>query len=467
MKTTTDFTQGRVSGVILRFYFPMLVTAMLQQFYSFADTAIVGRGLGDNALAAVGNMSSLCFLIVGFSIGLSNGFSVLIAQHFGEKDFPKLRRTLISMIRLSVCMTALLTVLSLAFLRPVLVLLQTDALILEDSLLYGYIIFGGLIATIAYNMSAGILRSLGDSRTPLRAIIISSVINIFLDCFFIFVLHTGVGGAAVATIFSQVVSAFVCIRKLAGIDFLKMEAEDRKHDLWLYLRLMKNGVPMALMNSITAVGCMVVQYYVNGLGVAYTSAYSACSRYINMFMQPACTAGYTMSAYTGQNFGAKRFDRIHEGLRVCLIIIAIAYTALGSVMFFFPEWLASLLLEGSEPIAHAAQFLPVAGVMLFAVDMLFLYRNAVQGMGFPLVPMISGILEMVLRIGTISLLIGSLGFRATALAEVSAWTGALLMNMTAFYVIFARERRRADGTQEVCTYRRKQKHRRPALHGSL
>jgi len=467
VKTTTDFTQGKVSGVILRFYFPMLFTAMLQQFYSFADTAIVGKGLGDNALAAVGNMSSLCFLIVGFSIGLSNGFSVLIAQHFGEKNFPQLRRTFISMIRLSVCMTAVLTALSLLFLRPVLLLLQTDELLLRDSLLYGYIIFGGLVATIGYNMSAGILRSLGDSRTPLKAIIISSVLNILLDCFFIFMLHTGVGGAAVATIFSQVVSASVCIRKLAGIDFLKMNEDDRRHDIGLYLKLMKNGIPMALMNSITAVGCMVVQYYVNGLGVAYTSAYSACSKYINMFMQPACTAGYTMSAYIGQNYGAKRFDRIHEGLRICLLIIGIAYASLGSVMFFFPEWLASLLLDGSEQIAHAAQFLPVTGVMLFAVDMLFLYRNAVQGMGFPLVPMISGILEMVLRIGTISLLIGSLGFRATALAEVMAWTGALLMNAAAFYVIFARERRKAEGTQALPAYRCKEKHRRPALHSSL
>ncbi len=460
MKTTTDFTKEKVSSAILKFYFPLLATAMLQQFYSFTDTAIVGRGLGDNALAAVGNMGSLCFLIVGFSMGLANGFSVLVAQRFGEKDFPQLRRTLVSMIRLSCIMTALLTALSVIFLRPVLLLLQTDELILHDSLVYGYIIFGGLLATIAYNMSAGILRSLGDSRTPLRAIIISSVLNILLDCLFIFVLKTGVAGAAIATIFSQLISASVCIRKLSGIDFLSMNAEDRVHDAGLYFRLLKNGIPMALMNSITAVGCMVVQYYVNGLGVAFTSAYSACSRYINMFMQPACTAGFTISAYTGQNYGAKKFDRINEGIRVCLVIIGIAYIFLGSLMYFRPEWLASRLLQGNEQIAHAAEFLPVCGIMLFAVDLLFLYRNAVQGMGFPLVPMISGILEMVLRIGTISLLIGSLGFRATALAEVMAWTGALLMNGTAFYVIFARERRKYTQFEEHRIQPAKKLHRR-------
>ena len=443
MNTTTDFTQGKISRVILRFYFPMLATAMLQQFYSFADTVIVGRGLGDNALAAVGNMSSLCFLIVGFSMGLSNGFSVLIAQSFGGKDYPLLRRTLAAMIRLAVGITVFLTVISTFFLKSVLVLLQTDDVILGDSLLYGHIIFGGLIATIAYNMSAGILRSLGDSRTPLTAIVISSILNIVLDCLFIFILDTGVGGAAAATVISQFVSAAVCIKKLTGISFLKLSAEDFKADMRLYVRLLKNGVPMALMNSITAVGCMVVQYYVNGLGVAYTSAYSACSKYINMFMQPACTAGYTMSAFTGQNYGAKRFDRIREGLRVCLMIAGISYGLLGSVMFFFPEKLASVFLHGNEQITYAAQFLPICGCMLFAVDMLFVYRNGVQGMGFPLVPMISGVLEMVLRIGTISLLIGSAGFRATAYAEVCAWCGALMMNAAAFYYYSAKERGKA------------------------
>lgn len=443
MAATTDFTQGKISSVILRFYFPMLATALLQQFYSFADTVIVGRGLGDDALAAVGNMSSLCFLIVGFSMGLANGFCVLIAQHFGERNYPKLRQTLVSMIRLSLVITALLTALSLVFLRPVLLLLQTDPVILPDSLLYGSIIFGGLPATIAYNMSAGILRSLGDSRTPLKAIVLSSVLNILLDCLFIFVLHSGVRGAAAATILSQIVSAAVCIRKLYGIQILHMERADRKQELRLYGRLLQNGIPMALMNSITAIGCMVVQYYVNGLGVAFTSAYSVCSRYINMFMQPACTAGYTVSAFTGQNYGAKRFDRIREGLRVCLCIAGISYAVLGTVMVCLPRQLAAVFLQGAEQITYAAQFLPICGMMLFAVDMLFVYRSAVQGMGFPTVPMISGILEMVLRVGAISLLIGSFGFRATAIAEACAWVGALLMNAAAYYSIFAREQNQA------------------------
>ncbi|MBR4201774.1 MAG: MATE family efflux transporter [Oscillospiraceae bacterium] len=447
MQTTTDFTKGNAAKAILRFYFPMLATAMLQQFYSFADTAIVGKGLGDNALAAVGNMSSLCFLIFGFSMGLANGFCVLVAQHYGEKNFSQLRKTIAAMIRLTLIITASLTALSLFYLRRILILLQTDPLIISESLHYGYFIFGGLFAAISYNMSAGILRSLGDSRTPLKAIVLSSVLNILMDCLFIFVLHTGVTGAAAATVLSQIISAGVCISKLLRIDFLQMRKSDLRCGNSLYAMLLKNGVPMALMNSITAVGCMAVQYYVNGLGVAYTSAYSACSKYINMFMQPACIAGSTMSAYTGQNYGAGRFDRIREGLHICCLIAGISYLALGSVMFCLPRQLASLLLHGEQPVTYAAEFLPICGVMLFAVDLLFVYRNAVQGMGFPLVPMLSGILEMVLRIGTISLLIGALGFRATAIAEVCAWSGALLLNAAAFRYIFSRESRKAHSAE--------------------
>ena len=451
MNGNIDFTQGKPSNAILRFFFPMLATGMLQQFYSFADTAIVGRGLGDNALAAVGNMGSLCFLIIGFSMGLANGFSVLIAQRYGEKNFPELRRTLSAMIRLAVIITSTLTVLSIVFLHPVLTLMQTDESIIGDSLTYGYILFGGLSATIFYNMSAGILRSLGDSKTPLKAIVISSVLNIAMDSLFIFVLRTGVWGAAAATIISQIISGVVCLQKLRGIDFLRKQDSDTKPDGALYAKLMKNGVPMALMNSITAVGCMVVQYFVNGLGVAYTSAYSACSKYINMFMQPACTAGFSMSAYTGQNYGAKRFDRISEGLKVCLLIAGISYAVLGTAMLFFPEWLASLLLTGEEQIGYAAEFLPICGVMLFSVDMLFVFRNAVQGMGFPLMPMISGIAEMVLRIGTISLFIGQIGFRATAYGGICAWVGALILNAAAYKVIYTREAGRGRASAPYAT----------------
>ena len=177
---------------------------------------------------------------------------------------------------------------------------------------------------------------------------------------------------------------------------------------------------------------MVIQYFVNGLGVAYTTAYSACSKFINLFMQPACTAGFTMSSFTSQNYGAKRFDRIRDGLRVCITIATISYVVLGSVMVFFPGALARLMVNGTEPVEIAKTYLPVCGIFLFAVDFLFVFRNGCQGFGKPFIPMISGIIEMALRIAVIALFISTVGFRATAYAEASAWLGALLLNMTAF-----------------------------------
>ncbi len=441
MAQTYDLTEDKVSKLILKFYFPMLFTNMLQQIYTVADTVIVGKGLGDNALAAVGNMSSLTFLVMGFSMGLANGFSVSIAQSYGAKDYRELRKNIAASVKLAVCIAVVLTLLSTVFLRKLLELLQTDALIIGDSLTYGYIIFGGLITTLAYNLCACVLRALGDSKTPFIAIVISSIVNVSLNYVFIFWCHWGVSGAAIATIISQIVSASICFIRLRKIDIIRLTVVDFKTEVQRYMQLLGNGVPMAIMNSITAVGCMVVQYFVNGMGVIYTSAYSACSKYINLFMQPAATAGLAMSSFTSQNYGARKFKRIREGLHVCLSIALITYVVLGSVMLLFPRQLAGFMLNGEEAIALAAQFLPICGVMIWAVDSLFVFRNGCQGMGKPLVPMISGIAEMIMRIATIVCLISVVGFKATAYAEVAAWLIAFAMNFAAFEVNLRKEMR--------------------------
>lgn len=448
MAQTYDLTEGKVAPVILRFFFPMLFTNMLQQAYTVADTAVVGKGLGDNALAAVGNMSSLSFLIVGFSMGLANGFAVTIAQHYGAKRYDQLRLAVASAVKLSILITVIMTAVSLVFLRPILVMLQTDPSIIEDSMTYGNIIFGGLATTISYNLCASILRSLGDSRTPFAAIVASTIVNIGLNYFFIFGMHTGVGGAAVATIIAQVISTLICLAKLRKIDVIRLSASDFRSDILMYAELFRNGLPMAIMNSITAVGCMVIQYFVNGLGVAYTSTYSACSKFTNMFMQPACTAGIAMSSFASQNFGARKFSRIKQGLRVCTSIALVTYLSLGSLLVFIPEQLAGLMLNGREQISLANQYLPLCGIMLIFVDLLFIFRSGCQGMGYPLIPMASGIVEMVMRVAVIILFIPSLGFRATAWAEAVAWLGAFLLNFVAFQIYLQRHLREEKAVEE-------------------
>ncbi|MDD6827193.1 MAG: MATE family efflux transporter [Oscillospiraceae bacterium] len=443
MAKTYDLTNGSPAKLIMKFFFPMFFTNMLQQIYTIADTAIVGKGLGDDQLAAVGNMSSLTFLIVGFSIGLTNGFSIMTAQYFGAGNKKNLRQCVAASAVLAFSITAVLTLLSIIFLRPVLVLLQTPESIISDSLIYGYIIFGGLAANIAYNLCASILRALGDSKTPFYAIIVSTITNIIFDFVFVFGLKTGVEGPAAVTVMSQLVSAVICFARIRKIEILQLSKDDFRNTLSMAGNLLKNGIPMAAMNSITAVGCMTVQYFVNGMGVVYTSAYSACSKYINLFMQPACTAGYTMSSFTSQNCGAEKYDRIVSGLKVCLSVAAVSYIILGSVMVFFSGKLASFMLNGPEQIGLASIYLVRCGIMIFAVDFLFVFRSGCQGMGKPFLPMISGVLEMIMRVLVIALFIGKIGFAAAAYAEIAAWCAALAINVYAF-VYFIRKKTKHD-----------------------
>ncbi len=438
MTKTTDLTKGSITSSILGFYFPMLLTNMLQQLYTVVDTAIVGKGLGDDKLGAVGNMSSLTFLIFGFATGLANGFSVVISQSFGARNVDRLRKSVAATVKLFIFFSVVLTALSVGFLPNLLNLIQTDASIMKDGLIYGYIIFGGLVVTLSYNLCSGILRALGDSKTPFFAIIVSSVINVVLDILLIFGFKTGVEGAAIATVVSQVASTLICFNKIRNIDELRFSHEDFLQSGGLIGELISNGLPMALMNSITAIGCIVLQYFVNGLGLAYTEAYSAYSKFINLFSQPACTAGFTISAFTSQNYGAKEYNRIRAGVKVCLGIATVAYIVLGSLMVFIPRQLALLMLNGDEAVSLTVRYLIPSGIMIFAVDYLFIFRSAVQGMGKPVIPMISGIAEMIIRVVVVFMLIESIGFMSTAYAQIAAWVGALIMNFSA-YVFYIRK----------------------------
>lgn len=432
MTQTGNLTTGKVPDVLLRFFFPMLFTNLLQQIYTFADTVIVGKGLGDDALAAVGNMSVLILLIVGFLQGIANGFSVIIGQCCGSENRSELHQSVAASIKLSGLLSILLTVLSVTLLPAALRAMQTSEQILQDSLQYGYILFGGLVITMAYHLCSCILRALGDSRTPFLAIVISSALNILLDSLFIFIVKTGVEGAAVATVFSQAVSTLICILRIRQSGSLRLTSDDFKIRLSLSLALIKNGVPMACMNSVTAAGCIIVQSYVNTLGVVYTSAYSVCTKYVNLFMLPSLTAGFAISAFTSQNYGARKYARIQDGVRVGLIIGLVSYVLCGAIMVCMPETLAGIMLNGAQPIALASGFLRICGSMFFVLNFLFIFRSAVQGMGKPLIPMCSGILEMLLRVLIIVLFLPRISFQATACAEVAAWAGALALNIAAY-----------------------------------
>lgn len=439
-----QLTEGAVSRRLLRFFFPMLLTSLLQQAYAVADAAIVGKGLGDAALAAVGNLSSLNILLIGFATGMTQGFSVVIARHDGAGDGGATRRSAALSVRLSVALSAVLTAASCLLLEPALRCMRTDPLILRDSLRYGTIVFGCLTVTVGYNLFSGVLRALGDSRTPFVAIVASSAVNILLDVLFIFGLRTGVEGAAIATIIAQGLSVGICAGKMRRLNRLRLTREDFAPDASMSRALLGSGVPMALMNCTIAAGNMIVQGYVNSLGVAYTSAYAACNQLLGLMILPATTAGYAASAFVSQNDGAGRLDRVRAGMRVCLLIAAVSYGLLGSAMCFLPRQLVGLMLSEGETIALAARYMRICGAQLFLVNFLFVFRNGVQGLGCPVIPMCSGVMEMALRIPAIILLLPAAGFGAIAWAEVAAWIGSLALNATAYARLIRSRVRGAD-----------------------
>ncbi len=428
----TDLTEGKPSKIIFRFYMPLLFTYMLQQLYNIVDSMIVGKGIGDDALAAVGNMGSLTFLIIGSCTGLANGFCIPIGQEFGAEKYERMRKYVANSILLSIGISVISCVFSIVNLKDILIKMQVDGKIISDSLSYGYIIFGGIGVTLAYNLAGAVLRALGESKTPFIAILIATITNIVLDILFVFLLKLGVFGVAVATVISQAISAIICIRKIFKIELLRLKKEEFHFEAGVYIELLKNGIPMAIMNSVTAIGCMVVQYFVNGFGVVYTAAYAICSRYINLFMQPSFAIGQAMSAFTSQNYGAKKYDRIRQGTFVCLGFAFVSYIIFAVLMVGFPNFLAGLMLNGTEQISLAADFLPMCGIMMWTVDFLFVFRSGCQGMGISFVPMFSGVLEMALRIMVIVFFMNTVGFMATAYAEIAAWSGALLVNAVMF-----------------------------------
>lgn len=428
MAHTKNMTEGKPFPIILAYFVPVLCSTLCQQLYSIIDTIVVGKGIDDMALAAVGATGSITFFIFGFIMGLGSGMAVLMAQAYGSGNYERLRKTITMGMISCGAVGLVIMVVSIAFMRPLLLLLNTSPTILDDALLYITMILAGIPLMLAYNCLSAILSALGDSRTPLIAVLISSVINIFLDVLFIMGFHMGVEGAALGTLIAQTCSGVFCFFKVRTITFIRLQKSDWSIDASLILEEFRVGIPVAFMNSVTAVGCLLLQYFVNLLGVNYTAAYSACSRIAEFMMQPCGAAGMTMSTYAGQNLGAGKIDRIKEGLK-CSFWIAVALALItGCLLLFAPRQLASMMLSDRQNIELAVGYLRICGAMMWSISFLFLTRNTCQGMGFTMIPMVSGFLELVARVVVVIWLTPYLGYTAIAIAEVSAWTSALLLN---------------------------------------
>lgn len=424
---TKDMTTGNPLKIILLFSIPVLLGNLFQQFYNMVDTIIVGRYLGEEALAAVGSTGCLMFLVLGFANGIAQGFGVMVSHAFGAKDYTLLKHYVALSLILTVIVSVVLTIPTVAGSKLLLQWMHTPENILGMADDYIKVIFAGIILTMSYNVLSGILRGIGDSKTPLYFLILSSILNIVLDVFFIVWVNLGTAGAAYATIIAQGIAAFLCMLYMfRKFDILKTSKEDYYLDAIGVKKMLSIGIPMALNYSITAVGTMIMQSAVNVFGSSVVAAFTAASKVTNIATQTMPTLGTAMATYCGQNLGAGKYDRIYAGMKqgffLCVLstIIAAAVCLLGGE--FIVSWFVSNPSE--EIFTYAMQYLTLASIFFLPLAMIFLYRNALQGLNEGFVPMISGVIELACRFIVIALVPASAGFFGVCFADPAAWVGA-------------------------------------------
>lgn len=432
-----DLTVGSPMKLILGFAFPMFLGLLFQQFYSLVDTMIVGKYLGVDPFAGVGSTGSLNFIVIGFCMGLCSGFSVPISQSFGAKDFPLLRKMVTNSVWLCTFFSVVITTLMLLFCRPVLTWMNTPENIFEYAYIYIFIIFAGIPCTILYNMTAAILRALGDSKSPIIFLAISSAINIGLDLLLIIVFRMGVDGAALATVVSQGVSGVISIIYIKKkFDILAMEKGDWKLERHLAGKLTGVGIPMGLQYSITGIGSVILQTAVNGLGSIYVASMTAGSK-INIFLAcPFDALGQTMAPYAGQNIGARRLDRVGKGLRAACIIGFIVSGLMVIVVKLFGDQLTMLFLDEKDPVImqNSTQFLIIVSAFYCLLTLVNTVRFTIQGMGFSSLAIIAGVMEMIARGIAGMLLVPAFGYLGACYSSPLAWLLADAFLIPAFFL---------------------------------
>lgn len=426
---TKDMTTGNPAKLIIFFSIPLLIGNIFQQFYSMVDTIIVGRYVGVDALAAVGSTGSMFFLVNGFVVGITSGFAILVAQRFGAKDDTGLKKAVGSAAILSIFVVIIFTSLSLLSADPLLRLMNTPDNIFVDASTYIKIIYGGIIATLSYNMLSSILRALGDSKTPLYFLVLSSVLNIILDLIFILNFKMGVSGAAYATIISQGFSAVLCFfYMLKRYKILRLQKKDFNVSKDYYITHLKIGIPMALQFSITAIGIMTVQGAINIFGSVVIASYTASSKVQQIIMQPAITLGVTMATFCGQNLGAGNFHRIRVGVKKGVEISIFISIAASIFIIFGGKYFIGLFIENptQEILYYGQQVFNYCAYFFIPLGLIFIYRNALQGMGESFVPMMAGVYELVARAIVAFTLPKFIGFTGICLADPCAWLAAAI-----------------------------------------
>ena len=436
-----DLTEDSPMKLIIGFALPMFLGLLFQQFYSMVDTMIVGRYLGVDPFAGVGSTGSLNFIVIGFCIGFCSGFAVLVAQRFGARDYRGLRKMVANSVWLSVIFGIILTGLMIVFCKPLLRLMNTPDNIFNYAYVYIVIIFAGIPCTILYNITAAIIRALGDSKSPIIFLAISSILNIGLDYFFVVVIGMNVEGAALATIIAQGVSGIICVFFMKKrFDILKMEPGDMKPEPAYMANLSGVGIPMGLQYSITGIGSVVLQTAVNGLGSLYVASMTAGTKLSMFLMCPLDALGQTMAPYAGQNVGAGKLDRVEKGLKSAAICGFVVSAVMMGVVLLFGNQLAMLFMdEKNDDVMRLTNiFLIINVAFYFLLTLVNTVRFTIQGMGYSTFAIIAGVFEMVARSLAGAILVPVFGFMGACVASPLAWLFADAFLIPAF--IFCKKR---------------------------
>ena len=432
-----DMMIGNPMKIILLFSIPVLLGNLFQQFYNMVDTVIVGQYLGEDALAAVGSTGCIMFLVLGFANGIAQGFGVMVSHAFGAKDFKRLQHYVALSLMLTAIVSAVLSVITVIGSRQLLLWLNTPENIVGLADSYIRVIFGGILCTMAYNVASGILRGIGDSKTPLYFLIFSSALNIVLDIFLIVVVKMGTAGAAYATVISQGVAAVLCfIVMFRKHDILRTSREDYYWDNQGILRMLSIGIPMALNYSITAIGTMILQSAVNVFGSSTVAAFTAASKVSSIATQTFPTLGTAMATYCGQNLGAGKYKRIYQGMRqafyLCFVAAAIAALICCCAGPFMLKWFISN--PSTETMSAAMQYLYAISGFMIPLGWIFIYRNGLQGLDHGFIPMLSGVVELVSRFTVIAVAANPCGYLGVCFADPAAWLVTGIMLLIAYLV---------------------------------
>ena len=436
---TKNLTEGAPARLIFFFALPLVAGNMMQQLYAFIDTLIVGRFLGVNALAAVGCTGSLMFLALGFIMGFCTGVTIYTGQRFGAGDAAGVRKSAAACVQLGLLVGLTLTAIVLPLTRTLLVLMETPPEIIDGAQDFISIVFAGLTIFLLLYLQNCLIRALGDSKTPTIFLGITLALNIVFEPIAILVLQWGIPGAALATVFAQAIGAlvfFIYIRRRVPV--LHTRWTDWKPDRAVLIEHLRMGLPMAFQASVIAIGAIIVQVALNNLGALPVAAYAATQKIDAVAVMPLISFGYAMAAYTAQNYGAQKYERIRAGVRACLKMSMAFAVGIGILLIAFGTHVLALFVGADaagaeEVIAYGRTYLIVTGSTYTLLSLLLVYRNVLQGLGQSVIPTIAGVMELIMRAVAAIFLCSSFGFLGACMAYPLAWIGAAVPVVLAYF----------------------------------